>query len=217
MRRRGRSREDRRGRSRDRRRQEWLRTAVSTAAAALVVLSARSSLADHYVVPSGSMLPTVEEGDRIVVDKRAYGLRLPFTRISVMRGADPRPGDVVVLVSPVDGETLLKRVVAGPGDLVEVRGGHIVLNGVPVPVEGEGSRLVERLGETPHRLRLDRGGGPGYGPRRIPPDCFLVMGDNRGDSHDGRLFGLVRREAIRGRALAVYWAGGGEGFLWRPL
>lgn len=201
-------------RAKDRR--ETMRTILSTAVAAVVVLAARSSLADHYTVPSGSMLPTVEEGDRIVVDKRAYGLRLPFTSWTLVGRSDPRPGDVVVLVSPVDGATLLKRVVAGPGDEVEVRGGRILLNGRPAEVEGTDDGLVERLGRTLHPVRVDFGGGPDFGPERIPAGRFLVMGDNRGDSRDGRSFGLVTRESIRGRALAVYW-GSSAGFVWREL
>jgi signal peptidase I len=162
------------------------------------------------------MLPTVSVGDRVVVDKRAYGLRIPFTEVTLVEGAAPAPGDVVVLLSPVDGATLLKRVVAGPGDLVEVRGGRIFLDGEEVGVLDTTAGLVEALGGRPHLVRLDRGGGPGFGPVRIHEGSYLVMGDNRGDSHDGRIFGLVRRDAVRGRALAVYWSRG-QGLGWRPL
>jgi signal peptidase I len=189
---------------------------LSAAVAALVVLSARSSLADHYVVPSGSMLPTVQEGDRIVVDKLAYGLRLPFTNLYIFEDSDPAPGEVVIVESPANGNTLVKRVVGGPGDVVEVQNGRIFLNGEPVEIlSAEGGGLVEILGREPHPLRLTRGGGPDYGPRQIPLGRFLVMGDNRGDSFDGRLFGLVRRGAIRGRAVAVYHSSGS--FTWRAL
>jgi signal peptidase I len=185
------------------------------ASAALIVLAGRSSLADHYQVPSGSMQPSVEVGDRVVVSKLAYGLRLPFNGLYLWRGLDPRPGDVVVLVSPADGITLLKRVIAGPGDLVEVRDGHVTVNGAAADLVEVRQGAVEVLGGRAHPVSLARGGGPAFGPLRIPADRYLVMGDNRGDSFDGRSFGLVGRGAILGRALAVFH--GRTGLTWRPL
>lgn len=188
---------------------------LSVAAAASIALVARTSLADHYVVPSGSMEPTVEVGDRILVDKLAFGVRLPIADRYLVSRADPRPGDVVVLGSPENGITLLKRVVAGPGDLVTVRGGHLDLNGTSVRIDHAGSGELEYLGATPHPLRLGEGGGPDFGPVRVPADHFLVMGDNRGNSHDGRSFGFVDRDSIRGRAVRVFLRNGSP--TWRPL
>jgi signal peptidase I len=194
----------------------WLREGARLAAFVVALAAARSSLADHYHVPTGSMIPTVEIGDRVLVNKLAYGLRVPFTGGSLFRLAGPARGDVVVLESPEDGVTLLKRVVAVPGDTVEVHGGQLRINGTPVPVEhevsaaqgGDGDRLIERLGTHPHRLRITRGGGYDYPPTQVGADEYLVMGDNRGDSHDGRAFGLVHRQAIFGRALSVWLRGG---------
>ena len=102
-----------------------VRELASVAAAALVVLLARSSLADHYVVPTGSMEPTVFAGDRVIVHKAAYGWRVPLTQQWFIEGTDPSPGEVVVLEAPDSGEVLLKRVVAAPGDLVAVRSGRL--------------------------------------------------------------------------------------------
>jgi signal peptidase I len=192
-----------------------LRQVLTLVVAAVVALAARSSLADHYVVPSGSMLPTVHEGDRILVNKLAYGLRLPFTEIYVVETADPEPGQVVVLRSPEGGTVLLKRVVAGPGDTIEVVDGHLVLNGQPVPILDEAGHLTEQLSGADHPVLLTDGGGPGYGPLTLPADRFLVLGDNRGDSRDGRFFGLVDRGAILGRALGCFSRGGD--LSWRPL
>src|SRR5580698_4669975 len=96
------------------------RDLVSILAAAAVVLVARASFADHYRVPSGSMEPTVVVGDQICVNKAAYGLRIPGSETYVLSGEGPSRGDVVVLSSPADGEVLLKRVVAVPGDVVQV-------------------------------------------------------------------------------------------------
>ncbi len=175
---------------------------------ALVLMSARSSLADHYSVPTGSMLPTVELDDRIVVNKAAYGLHIPFTNTYVAQFDGPKVGDVVVLDSPEEDKVLLKRVVGVPGARVEVRGGRILIDGQPASIEQRAGGLNERLGTALHPLRITNGGGPDYGPVTIPEDRYLVIGDNRGDSHDGRSFGLVSREAILGRAMGVYWRGG---------
>lgn len=197
------------------RRRELIRQGLSIVTAVVVVMSARSSLADHYVVPSGSMLPTVEEGDRIVVDKLAYGLRLPFSRLYLSEGDRPRLGEVVVLLSPESGIVLLKRIVAGPGDRIEVVDGRLLINGEEVPVRTVSGEHLEELGQRTHPIRLTRGGGPDYGPITVPADRYLVLGDNRGDSRDGRVFGLVEGSAILGRAVACYWGRGGV--QWRRL
>ncbi len=193
----------------------WLREIAITAAFAFVLLSARSSIADHYVVPSGSMLPTVEVGDHILVNKTAYALRVPFTHYAVAEFAGPAPGDVVVLDDPEeDGKTLLKRVIAVPGNRVAVHAGHIEVDGAPVRVEHRADGDHELLGGTDHLVDFSKGGGPDLDTTTIPDDKYLVMGDNRGDSRDGRYFGLVDRSAILGRAARVYWRGG---LAWKPL
>ncbi|MDC3955312.1 signal peptidase I [Polyangium jinanense] len=179
-----------------------------------VMLLARTSLADHYVVPSGSMEPTVHVGDRILVDKRAFGVRLPVVDTYVLPTSEPQPGDVVVLASPENDSTLLKRVVAGPGDMVTVKDGRITLNGQEASVTHEPSGDYEELGDTRHPLRLGFG-KPDFGPARVPDGHYLVMGDNRGNSHDGRLFGFVARDAIRGRAVRVFLRNGD--FTWKSL
>jgi signal peptidase I len=185
-----------------------LREAVALAATVLIVLAARSSLADHYWVPSGSMQPTVQIGDHLLVNKLAYGLRLPFTGVLLKEFDGPQRGEVVVLESPEDGEVLLKRVAALPGDRIAVRGGRLILDGRPVPVQGGGQAVQEQLGERLHPLGTAFGGGPDFGPATVPARCYLVLGDNRGNSRDGRFFGFVRKEAILGRAVGVLWRDG---------
>ncbi|MDI3288463.1 signal peptidase I [Polyangium sp. 15x6] len=179
-----------------------------------VMLLARTSLADHYVVPSGSMEPTIHVGDRILVDKRAFGVRLPVVDTYVLPTTEPKPGDVVVLASPENDATLLKRVVAGPGDMVTVKDGRVTLNGQEAPVTHEPGGDYEELGDTRHPLRLGFG-GPDFGPARVPDGHYLVMGDNRGNSHDGRVFGFVARDAIRGRAVRVFLRNGD--LAWKSL
>jgi signal peptidase I len=185
------------------RRRSLLRDLLPIVAASAVVLVARSSFADHYRVPSSSMEPTVQVGDQICVSKIAYGLRIPASQTYVAHAAAPARGDVVVLSSPADSEVLLKRVVAVPGDLVEVRNGRIALDGRFAPTHVEDGALVEDLDGHAHAVGDDFGGGPDFGPTRVPPGQFLVLGDNRGNSKDGRFFGWVDRDAILGRALAV--------------
>jgi signal peptidase I len=180
-----------------------------------VVLAARTSLADHYLVPSGSMEPTVRVGDHILVNKLAYGVRLPLMDRYALEYASPARGDVVVLTSPEDGRVLLKRVVAVPEDMVRVSGGTLTINGARVVVEERGGTPYESLGANPHPLDLEMGGGPDFGPVRVPPRHFLVLGDHRGDSKDGRYFGFVDADAILGRSLGVCVSHGS--LTWRDL
>jgi signal peptidase I len=187
------------------RRSGRLRPLVQLAAFAGVALTARASLADHYRVPSGSMEPTVRVGDHIVVAKAAYGLRLPMTDAWLVRYGAPARGDVVVLEPPEGdeapggarpellGAVLLKRVVALPGELVEVRGGRVLVGGSPA--------------REPW-ASLEEGGGPDLAPARVPAGKLLVLGDNRGNSRDGRAFGFVDERRVLGRALAIVARGG---------
>jgi signal peptidase I len=193
----------------------WARELVSLAGFALALFAARSTLADHYFVPSGSMIPTVEIGDRVVVNKLAYALRIPFSDVVIADLHHPERGDVVVLRSPENGITLLKRVVAVPGDEVAVVDGKLWINRRPVPVAQQSGALVESLGHAQHTIRLTSGGGPQYGPVRLDANEYLVLGDNRGESHDGRAFGLVEGRAILGKALGVWMRDGHPG--WHPL
>jgi signal peptidase I len=191
------------------------RDLVSVLGASAIILVARASFADHYQVPSGSMEPTVQVGDQICVNKIAYGLRVPASQSYVVRGAGPARGDVVVLSSPSDGEVLLKRIVAVPGDDVEVSDGRVAIDGVPAPVRQDDGGVVEELGGREHALSTEYGGGPDFGPTRVPEDEYLVLGDNRGNSKDGRYFGWVARGAILGRAVAVCLHGRKP--VWQPL
>jgi signal peptidase I len=191
------------------------RDILSVLGASAIVLVARASFADHYRVPSGSMEPTVAVGDQICVNKAAYGLRVPASEKYVLEGAGPARGDVVVLTSPTDGEVLLKRVVAVPGDVVEVSAGRVAIDGARAPVHAEDGAVVEEMGGKEHALSTEYGGGPDFGPTLVPKDAYLVLGDNRGNSRDGRYFGWVARGAILGKAVAVCLRGGK--LVWKGL
>ena len=190
-----------------------LKEVASYAVIIFGVLAARSSLADHYHVPSGSMEYTLIPGDRVFVDKRAYGLRLPFTELEVTAGSPVRRGDIVIFDSPRDGKRLIKRIVATGGDTVAVIDGRVAIDGEWLVLPGTVD--IERFDEREVRLNLRHGGGPNY-VREVPEGMLLAVGDHRGNSVDGRTFGLVPESAIYGRAIAVYYRRG-EGLAWESL
>jgi signal peptidase I len=195
----------------------WISELTSLAIVLAAVTAARSSLADHYYVPSGLMQYTLMDHDRVVVNKMAYGLRIPLTKIDIFGSSTPERGDIAVFDSPEDGTTrLIKRIVAVGGDRVSVVDGQLSINGEPL-----GDRMVEHFGEREALLNLtsqpsyNRGGGPNF-EGIVPPGMVLAMGDNRGNSNDGRKFGFIDERELFGRAVAIYYRRG-DGFTWRPL
>ncbi len=181
----------------------------------LVVSSLRSALADWNDVPTGSMKPTIEEGDRVVVNKLAYDLKIPFTTFELMKWGDPLRGDIVVLFSPADGTRLVKRVVGEPGDRIEMRDNQLFVNGraaqwreVGFKDDSEqGSSLVveEDLAGRMHRVMFTPQipAVRSFGPLTVPTGRYFVMGDNRDNSNDSRFIGLIDRRRIVGKATAV--------------
>lgn len=180
-----------------------------------VLLAARSSIANHYVVPTGSMEYSVLPGDRVLVDQTAYTLRAPFLGMPLVHVDEPERGDVVVFESPENGELLVKRVVAIGGDSVALRDGWLTVNGHPAAVH-DPSGPTEVIGQHVAHLNLHHGGGPDLAPFRIPEGEVLLIGDARGNSRDGRWFGTVSSHELIGRAIAVFYRQG-EGFVWNPL
>jgi signal peptidase I len=187
---------------------------------ALIVFSLRSSLADWNDVPTGSMRPTILEGDRVFVNKLAYDLKVPFTTWHLAQWANPERGDVVVFYSPHDGRRLVKRVIGLPGDTLELRNNVLILNGQPVQYEPIDPRVLhdlteaERGGHVFAAENLSGGrhavaGWPAvsarrnFGPERIPEAHYFMLGDNRDDSFDSRYYGPVPRNQIVGRATSI--------------
>ena len=200
---------------------EWIRP---LALPLLLVTAAKSALADINYVPSGSMKPTILEGDVVFINKLAYDLRVPFTTVRLAHWAEPAQGDIVVCFAPDDGTRLVKRIVARPGDTVELRNDLLFLNGVrqsyallPAtvtrdlePAERTAAIFArEALGAHPHAV-MALPGRPAlrdFGPVRVPAGHFFMMGDNRDNSRDSRYFGFMPRAEIIGEAKGVFISG----------
>lgn len=182
----------------------------------LIISSLRSALADWNDVPTGSMKPTIQEGDRVVVNKLAYDLKVPFTTKEIAKWGDPKRGDIVVLFSPEDGTRLVKRVVAIPGDKLELRDEKLLVNGQAAtwkavaqqfdPQQGQTMVLQESVLGISHKVMLSPmygGEKSTFGPLIVPQGYYFVMGDNRDNSKDSRFIGAIPRQQIVGKALGV--------------
>jgi signal peptidase I len=184
-----------------------------------VVFPLRSSLADWNWVPTGSMKPTILEGDMVFVNKLAYDLRVPFTLTRFLRWQTPAHEDVVVFLSPVDGKRLVKRVIGCPGDTLEMRAGRVFRNGQPLASTHQlGHPFAEELEESPGAVVSKESGDyvshwtlslpfqpsvRSFGPVRVPSGQYFVLGDSRDNSFDSRFFGCVDQSRILGRAERV--------------
>jgi signal peptidase I len=193
-------------------RKKWLKSELLSLLVVLaLVTAARSSLADHYYVPTGSMEYSLLPGDRVLVDKTAYGLRIPLTKVDIFGGSGPARGDIAVFDSPRDGTRLIKRIVAVGGDMVSLSAGQLSINGMTL-----GDDALEQFGGRQALLNLRDGGGPDISDLAVPLGMVLALGDHRGDSLDGRYFGVIDERELFGRAVAIYYRRD-EGFVWKPL
>ncbi len=180
------------------------------------MLMFRSAWADWMTVPTGSMNPTLLEGDRILVDKHVFGLRLPWTLVRLTDGRDPQRGEIVVFDSPHDGTALVKRVVGVPGDVVAIDERGLMINGeYAIYSPGDAAlvgTLLESAREGQPMVYRESGPLPGHDmmrmavssdrqffrPVRVPDGMYLMLGDNRDNSADSRYFGFVPRRNIVG-------------------
>ncbi len=207
--------------------------AESILIAILAALFLRAFVVEAFKIPSGSMIPTLQVGDHIFVNKFSYGLRMPFTRWYFVQFDQPERGDVVVFMYPKDPETdFIKRVIGIPGDTVTVRNGMVTVvdeNGKTVAIERvpleedylyqdnnpalpgsqiRTSQYTEVIGGKEHTViqRKDGYHSRDVGPLRVQPGHLFVLGDNRDNSHDSRYWGQVPLENVKGRALIVWWS-----------
>lgn len=181
----------------------------------LVVWVLRSFLFEPFTIPSGSMLPTLEVGDYILVNKYAYGLRLPVLGTELVAVGKPARGDIMVFKYPENpGQNFIKRVVGIPGDRVRVQEGRIWLNGAELPREtvafpgAEPWELYfrEKTGAVQHMIRHEDGREVGSPQDEwvVPADSYFMLGDNRDNSRDSRFWGFVPDRYIVGRAALVW-------------
>jgi signal peptidase I len=177
-----------------------------------IVLVLRSFLVEPFQIPSGSMLPTLEVGDFILVNKYAYGLRLPVAGTKVVDIGDPERGDVMVFRYPEDGTTnYIKRVVGLPGDRIGYRNKELFVNGERVPTRFVANlppyeMLEEQLGDVEHLVYRNLGArsGVGEGEWVVPDEHYFMMGDNRDNSNDSRFWGMVPDEMVVGKAFLIW-------------
>ena len=176
----------------------------------------RTAIADWNPIPSGSMRPSLVEGDVVFVNRLAYDLKIPLTDIVLAHLGDPQRGDIVTFISPADGKRLIKRLVAVPGDVVEMRNKQLLINGVKAEYKlldtasepmGDGRTLpvlylAEKLGSEQRTIQWmpDLSQASSFGPVAVPAGQYLMLGDNRDNSADSRYIGFVPRKALIARA-----------------
>lgn len=216
---------------------EW---AESVAVAVFVAMLLRLFVVEAFKIPSGSMLPTLEIGDHLFVNKFIYGLQVPFSHRKLVHFASPQRGDVIVFIYPRDeSKDFIKRVVAIGGDEIEVRDNRVILNGVAV--ERRPLRRVCRFDDrdemedqwishpcvayeewidSHHFQTIETPTGSllrNYAKRTVPTGHVFVMGDNRDNSSDSRYWGTVPLPYIKGKAMFIWWSWGPGGFRWNRL
>ena len=179
----------------------------------------RTAVADWNPIPSSSMRPNLLEGDVVFVNRLAFNLKVPLTDRVITETGEPQRGDVVTFSSPTDGTRLIKRLVALPGDVVELRNELLIINGrrarydavqqVMEPA-GQGQVPALRLSEhfDGHARRIQfipqvQTPARNFGPVTVPPGQYMMLGDNRDNSADSRYIGFVPRNLLIGRAERV--------------
>ena len=173
---------------------EWVESILI---AVLLALFIRAFFIQAFKIPSGSMKPTLQEGDKIMVNKLLYGPHIPFTHYRIHGIREPKRGDIVVFKYPEDRKKdFIKRLIAVGGETVEISNGNILINNEPVT-------------GPPELLKVyyyDRGHyGVGGNAVKVPENCYFVLGDNSDSSRDSRYWGFVPKDDIIGRAMFIWW------------
>lgn len=178
--------------------------AESIIIALILALVIRAFVVEAFKIPSGSMEPTLEIGDHLLVNKFIYGIRIPFTSIHLFPWKSPQRGDVIVFIFPLEPEKdFIKRVIGIGGDTVSIVNKKLYINGVEVPDPHAVYRKdMALLGDN---QKLDN-----FGPVTVPEGSLFVMGDNRDQSFDSRFWGFVPLKDVLGKAFTIYWSWNGQ-------
>ena len=198
--------------------------------AAVIALFIRQFVVEAFKIPSASMVPTLRIGDHLLVNKFVYGPRIPFTDTRIFTGKEPKRGEIIVFRFPMDEKkNFIKRVVGVPGDKIQIKKGRLFIDDAEVLVSDIGAYddadqtagshpsakaelLDEQLGAVKHHiLYLHDQSNINFGPQLVPKESVFVMGDNRDNSQDSRVWGFVKYNKILGRALIIYWSWDGNG------
>ncbi len=174
--------------------------------AILLALFIRSFVVQAFKIPSGSMKPTLQIGDHILVNKFTYGVDLPFTDITIIPGGQPERGDIIVFEYPVEPDKdFIKRVIGVPGDVVEIKNKDVYVNG---------ERLEQgyTMHTENHIIPGEKTKRDNFGPVTVPENEYFVLGDNRDNSYDSRFWGFVEDRALKGEAFIIYWSWDKERF-----
>lgn len=175
----------------------------------------RSAVADWYTVPTGSMQPTIQIGDRVIVNKMAYDLKVPFSQYSLLTTGEPQRGEIVVFESDAADNRLIKRMIGLPGDVIAMKNEKLYINGKVLNyqiTEQDNKHNAQQLFATEqvdtiaHTIRIDKNSSDelsNFGPITVPDNHYLVLGDNRRNSADSRVYGFVPRHEIKGKATAI--------------
>ncbi len=168
--------------------------------ALILALFIRTFVVQAFKIPSGSMEPTLEIGDHILVNKFLYGIKIPFTSWNLLPFQNPKRGDVVVFIYPLDRDKdFIKRVVAVAGDTVRIVNKKLYLNGAEVT-----DRHAVYKEDTIFPGEMQK--RDNFGPITVPPGMIFVLGDNRDRSLDSRFWGFVPLNDVRGKAFIIYWS-----------
>jgi signal peptidase I len=174
--------------------------------AILLALVIRTLVVQAFTIPSGSMMDTLLVGDYILVNKFLFGPEIPFTDLHLPGIRVPHRGDIIVFKYPQDEKRdFIKRVIGTPGDVVQVRGHSVLVNGKAL-----GEPYVKFIDAAPRDDSTYCGYAFACEPTKVPADSYFVMGDNRDNSQDSRYWGFVRREKIKGKAFLIYWSWDGD-------
>jgi signal peptidase I len=174
--------------------------------AIILALFIRAFVVQAFKIPSGSMQNTLLIGDYILVNKFIYGVKIPFTEITVIPVKDPKKGDIIVFKFPGDpSKDFIKRVVAVSGDTVEIRDKKVYVNG-QTEVNEHAIHADPRLFDDVHLYPPEMLKRDNMTAMKVPEGKLFVMGDNRDESNDSRFWGFVNVSAVRGKAFMIYWS-----------